>query len=365
MPANKKTSTKKIINNNKPLSYKNTEKEFENSIPEVIENEYQDNIESQTNPNEQKNILIIIWVIIFAIALWILLFSQKQVTPWSSHLNDKTEKTDSIQKTDSLVNNNWAVKNGDKIKVDYVWKLEDWSVFDASIEEYAKKSSKYVANSWRKYEPLEFTVWAWQMIKWFDAWVVGMKVWEKKTIKISPADWYWEAKMIQTIPSKFLSDNIEQDVPANSFEDTISETFPIEVLWEKAKNVKIWETVTENWVTWKVKSITSTWVTLEIANPSNPFSWQKIAVWAKVDYQWNTITIKKITPETVTVNILNKQSPFFWKKIIEWLVGKLPTWEEIKIVKIDWENTEVETANTHELAWKTLIFDVEVKDIVK
>ena len=65
---------------------------------------------------------------------------------------------------------NWTweveVKNWDKITVDYIWRLSDWTVFDTSVESVAKACGKY--NEARDYtEGLSFEVWAGQMIKWF------------------------------------------------------------------------------------------------------------------------------------------------------------------------------------------------------
>jgi FKBP-type peptidyl-prolyl cis-trans isomerase len=60
------------------------------------------------------------------------------------------------------------VSSGDKIGVDYVGTLEDGTVFDSSLEEFAKKTKNYTPGA-RKYEPLSFVVGAGQMIKGFDA----------------------------------------------------------------------------------------------------------------------------------------------------------------------------------------------------
>jgi len=90
---------------------------------------------------------------------------------------------------------NWTweaeVKNWDKITVDYIWRLSDWTVFDTSVESVAKACWKY--NEARNYEEwLTFEVWAWQMIKWFDEWVMWMKEWQTKTVEFWPEKWYWE-----------------------------------------------------------------------------------------------------------------------------------------------------------------------------
>jgi FKBP-type peptidyl-prolyl cis-trans isomerase 2 len=55
---------------------------------------------------------------------------------------------------------------------------------------------------------MEFEVGAKMMIEGFDRWVQGMKVWEKKTIKISPQDGYGERdpKNTQEVPKAQLEE---------------------------------------------------------------------------------------------------------------------------------------------------------------
>ncbi len=81
------------------------------------------------------------------------------------------------------------IKVWDNIIVDYIWRLEDGTVFDTSIQSIAEACGKY--NEARDYtEWLSFEVWAWQMIKWFDNWVVWMKLWQTKTVEFGPDEWY-------------------------------------------------------------------------------------------------------------------------------------------------------------------------------
>ena len=85
------------------------------------------------------------------------------------------------------------IKSWDNITVDYIWRLEDGTVFDTSVESVAKWCWKY--NGSRDYTQwLTFEVWAWQMIKWFDEWVVWMKVWQTKTVEFWPEKWYGQRR---------------------------------------------------------------------------------------------------------------------------------------------------------------------------
>ena len=87
---------------------------------------------------------------------------------------------------------NWEeVKTWNNITVDYIWRLEDGTIFDTSVESVAKACGKYTVG--RDYtEWLTFDVWAGKMIKWFDEWVVWMKVWQTKTVQFWPEEWYGE-----------------------------------------------------------------------------------------------------------------------------------------------------------------------------
>ena len=81
-----------------------------------------------------------------------------------------------------------AIQNGNTVRVDYVWSLVDGSIFDTSLEDVARESWLY--NPARPYIPLKFTVWAGQMIAGFDSGVVGMSLWETKTLIIPPEEAY-------------------------------------------------------------------------------------------------------------------------------------------------------------------------------
>ncbi len=63
------------------------------------------------------------------------------------------------------------------VSVHYRGTLEDGEVFDSSYE---------------RWTPLDFTLWAGEMIPGFEAAVLGMEVWETKTVTLTPEEAYGE-----------------------------------------------------------------------------------------------------------------------------------------------------------------------------
>jgi peptidylprolyl isomerase len=84
-----------------------------------------------------------------------------------------------------------GVKKGDKVKVNYVGKLDDGTEFDSSLKHGA---------------PLEFEAGAGMVIPGFDNAVIGMKKGEKKTVKIPAKDAYGERRpeLMRAIPRASL-----------------------------------------------------------------------------------------------------------------------------------------------------------------
>ena len=108
---------------------------------------------------------------------------------------------------------NWTEKKGEWIKVkawdnivvDYIWRLEDGTVFETTIKSIAEACDIYDENlnytQW-----YEFNVGVNQKVKWFDEWVIWMKVWQTKTVQFWPEEWYWEYD--KTKVGKFTSNDI-------------------------------------------------------------------------------------------------------------------------------------------------------------
>lgn len=256
-----------------------------------------------------------------------------------------------------------VVSDGDTVSVDYVGMLEDGTVFDSSLEEFAKKTKNYTPDSGRKYEPLAFTVGAGQMIKGFDAGVVGMKLGEKKTLVIAPKDAYGEAFTEQEVPAKYFQDVFSETVPRENFRDTVTQIVPISALGEKGKGLTVGQIIEAGSTKAKVTKIEGENVTVDIENTQNPFYGKKMAVGLKSAFEGNDVTVKKLTDTEVVLEVVNKANPFYKKKIKEGMEGTMPSGSKMKILKIGKETVTIGVPNSHELAGKTLKFDVEIKSI--
>ncbi|MDP2104114.1 MAG: hypothetical protein Q8K26_04295, partial [Candidatus Gracilibacteria bacterium] len=111
----------------------------------------------------------------------------------------------------------------------------------------------------------------------------------------------------------------------------------------------------------KVTAIEGDNVTVEIDNTGNPFYGKKLAVGLTGEFEGNSVVIKKLTDKEVTIEVNNKANPFYGKKIEVGMEGKSGE-NTIKIVSITKENVTI-AAGRHELAGKTLTFDIEIKSI--
>lgn len=82
-----------------------------------------------------------------------------------------------------------VAKSGDKVSMNYTGKLENGTVFDSNIDP-----------KFQHVEPFEFNLGAGQVIAGWDKGIVGMKVGEKKTLTIPPADAYGAGGIPGVIP---------------------------------------------------------------------------------------------------------------------------------------------------------------------
>jgi peptidylprolyl isomerase len=91
-----------------------------------------------------------------------------------------------------------AAKSGDIVQVHYTGTLEDGTIFDSSKDR----------------EPLEFTLGGGQMIKGFDAAVMGMEIGEVRTANIPSAEAYGELneEMMIEVPNDQIPADLKPQV---------------------------------------------------------------------------------------------------------------------------------------------------------
>jgi peptidylprolyl isomerase len=96
------------------------------------------------------------------------------------------KKTPAKKKEASASSNDKVAKQGDKVKVEYVGSFSDGKIFDSSVKQG---------------KPIEFVVGSGQVIKGFEAGVLGKKVGEEVVVKIEPKDGYGEknAQLVKII----------------------------------------------------------------------------------------------------------------------------------------------------------------------
>lgn len=159
--------------------------------------------------------------------------------PYEFSLEEEMKKLEETKKEKQEANKNRSVKAWDKIAVNYIGKTaSDGKEFD---------------NSYTRWQPIEFEVWAWMMIPWFDAWVVWMKIWDKKTLNLKAKDAYgeYDKKNIQEVKKSDLK----------QFED----------------------------------------------------AWYKLEVWTKLPTQYWEFPIVEVWTDSVKIDL---NSPFAWKDLI-------------------------------------------------
>ncbi len=159
----------------------------------------------------------------------------------------------------------------DTIIVTYTGSLEDGIVFDASSNHPG--------------QTLSFKVWEWNMIPWFENWVIWMKLGETKTIKIDAKEAYWET-------NELLLTQVDFDAIAK---------------WGLNKeDMVVW--INKIWNVWEVEILRIEGDKYYAKHP-NPLAWKNLIFEVKID-KINDVVIGNIEKK------VNKNTPLVveaWK----------------------------------------------------
>ncbi|HUW68387.1 MAG TPA: FKBP-type peptidyl-prolyl cis-trans isomerase [Candidatus Nanoarchaeia archaeon] len=268
-------------------------------------------------------------------------------------------------------NNSGIVEAGDEVYVNYVGKYLSGEIFDTSFEDVAIEADIYQQD--RPYQPLKLLVGAGRVIEGFDDGVLGMKLGEKKTLTIPPEKAYGptDFSKIQVIP---LIDEIPlvQDIP-------VPETIELELL-------QFNQTFGTGYVVGDSVQFPDTTINFTIVNMS-----ETVNIIRDLDVG-NTFNLGEQSPWDETVMAMN-ETHLTVKHSVEVddvLQFPGPPWNSTVInvdetnitvqhnpipdatvetysgsVKIHFNETAITLDNNHFLAGKTLVFDIEIVDIIK
>lgn len=258
-----------------------------------------------------------------------------------------------------------TVKTGDNISVDYIGSLENGKVFDTSIESVAIESNLFTPG--REYKPFHFIVGKGETIKGFDEGVIGMKVGETRTLTIPPENGYGLINpmmiqaypVIQDMPTKFPR---LVEIPLNQFNATFGAgkktedivTIPGTSINMTVLNISANATLSYNFKVGDRIPTDAPWnetvVKIDEKNVTVEYSLKKNETIQFQDYPWNT-TVVNVSSDKITL----RHNPIP-EKVIRNMFGQ---------VKISFNETSILMDRNHELAGRTLIFNITLRSIEK
>lgn len=257
-----------------------------------------------------------------------------------------------------------AVKKGDMISVYYIGRLQDGKVFDTNIEKVAKENNLFTPG--RNYTTLQFTVGKGEVIKGFSDGVIGMKVGETKTLTISPEEAYGQInpQMVQVYPVIQVEPTRYPrivEIPIERFNETYGKdkkigdiiTIPDSEINLTVQNLTKNATLSYNFKVGDFIPLPgSPWnltvVKLDQKNFTVAYSVKKDQTIQFSDVPWNT-TVIDVTDDNITLR--HNAIP---NTVISGMFGK---------IKVSFNETSIIMDQNHELAGKTLIFDITLKSI--
>lgn len=121
---------------------------------------------------------------------------------------------------------NSPVKDWDIVSVHYTWTFEDGKKFDSSYD---------------RGQTLDFKVGSGMMISGFDEAVVWMKIWEKKSVTLSPEKAYWvyDKEKIKTIPRADLKSFEDAGIKLEAWETLPTQYWEFVIVEANEKEVKV------------------------------------------------------------------------------------------------------------------------------
>lgn len=254
---------------------------------------------------------------------------------------------------------------GDTVDVRYVGKFTNGTIFDTNIEDVAKEN-----NMMRTSFPiLTFTIGQSQVIPGFETAVIGMRIGDKKTVTIAPADAYGERdpEKITTVP-RINEMNITTTgdriftLTTSAFSKTFDEDPVLGEQYVYSADNVTYEVVNITGDKIQVKAMVE--IGQEITSSS--FPWTSTVV----DLDEETITLRQnaVDGQVMSNPIGNGIVSIVGDKLIITIEATVGTrFQNVLGVGVVSKVTadEIELDTNHPLAGQTLIFEIEVTNITK
>ncbi len=263
-----------------------------------------------------------------------------------------------------------AASSGKIILVNYTLRTctENGTILDTSREADAKLAG--IPQERQHNEPFQTIIGSHQTVPGFEYGLIGMKKGEKKLIAVAAVDGYGEEESTpaiqeQHVPKFQIAPEYTLTLDKSLFADTVTQTIKKELLGDKAKDLKVGQTLTggqNNDIPAKVMKIDGDTVTLQIDNSSNPFHGKelKAGVTASVA-EGNEFRVLSVEGTGVTFSVIDKKSPFYGKyetgATIVLPIGK------VTLKAIEKDDVIISIERAKDTKKTSLFFDIEVVDI--
>lgn len=257
-----------------------------------------------------------------------------------------------------------AAENGSKVEMFYILRENDenGAILDTNVNTGGISTNK-----------LEATIGAGGLIRGFENNLNGMRAGEVKSFTVQPEDGYGTGTMVTEIDASQLAPEFTREVPSENLASKTTQTLPLSEMAEEGKKLlegkNPGDVVMEDELARVVLiSKNETEATLEFHNISSPFYPNEIKAGMSATQSGSTFTIDKIEDNIATLRVVTTENPFTKETYKVGSSAKYnavsPTGHvqetEVKIVEILPTSVKVEVPNTHELANKTLFFQVKM-----
>src|SRR3989344_442595 len=228
------------------------------------------------------------------------------------------------------------IKDGNKLRVNYIGTLEDGTIFDTNIKQIAIENNLF--NEQKTYEPFEFTIGANKVVHGFEKNIKTMKINENKIFTILPEEAYGEYK--EELINKNLKREVEIDTKLSLTKKEFEEAIKQEPTIGLVINVSQlpWSLTVEE-ISENITRSEELKINQEITLPG--ISWPSKVI--------------RITEEKIT---LYQYPELYMQVFIPTQTGMING----KISRLD--DTTYDIDLNHELAGKSLTFNVTLLDVI-